>query len=388
LRKDLGTVKDQTAIVAAGMDKMQRSTSAADEAAKKKSKTLEALGRVTGAAERGFNALTGTVMGFVRAGLAGTVQGAALEMRWRFLSREVANVFMPTIETAIDMIGQATNWFRNLSGTQQDNIRKWVLWGAATLGVVAALPKVVSAGKAVISTFQAMGAAGSMFALVAVGIAVVAREIWKLNEGLEESEKRINAMKHFGVTKKEFEKNEFAQGAVNGDMAKDKKIAMVKQEIEDMERMQNEITAKQQGRVLGAARGNIPDMVKFAGSRLQGAWPEFLGGAAKGESKLEIEQKNKEEFARRQAAAQAALDKLEGRNPKFAPDPEEKKRHELSMMPTHGFADFTAKFQHAQMAASTTDDPAREAAKGIKDLNANVQVIADKLAKMPFPIVR
>jgi hypothetical protein len=146
---------------------------------------LEAMQRAAEAGARaaalGFAAGAASLAAFVRAGLQGTTMGEALARNVQALSREVAAVFSPAIQAAIAKLREAVAWFRGLSAEQQDQVQKWSLVTLGALGLVAALPKLVAVGGAVVTVFQGIAAAGAAmaaanpFAWVAAGaVALVA----------------------------------------------------------------------------------------------------------------------------------------------------------------------------------------------------------------------
>jgi phage-related protein len=65
------------------------------------------------------------------AGLTGTVQGEALSLRFQMLSREIASLFIPQIQAAINALGRLVEWLRNLSGEQQSNLAGWIVGASA-----------------------------------------------------------------------------------------------------------------------------------------------------------------------------------------------------------------------------------------------------------------
>jgi hypothetical protein len=79
-----------------------------------------------GLAVTAFQSLTNAARGWVQTGLQGTTTGNLLATQFQFLGREVAAVFLPTLNAVIDRVRDLTNWFRRLTGDQQDNIRRWV----------------------------------------------------------------------------------------------------------------------------------------------------------------------------------------------------------------------------------------------------------------------
>lgn len=55
----------------------------------------------------------------VTMGLAATNEGNRLAYAWTLFSRQIASVFLPTINFVIDKLQQMTLWFRSLTGDQQ-----------------------------------------------------------------------------------------------------------------------------------------------------------------------------------------------------------------------------------------------------------------------------
>lgn len=80
--------------------------------------------------ERVFNQAAGAIMGFVRSGLHGTAQGELLAYQFQLLSREIASIFLPTIQDFIGALQSTIDWFRALDSAQQKNIERWVTVGA------------------------------------------------------------------------------------------------------------------------------------------------------------------------------------------------------------------------------------------------------------------
>jgi hypothetical protein len=99
----------------------------------------ERMTGLTRTAAWGFGLVTGVTLGWVRAGMAGTVEQYRLEYGFQRLSRAIAGTFKPTIDSVTNGVHQLANWFQGLSGEQQDNLRKTVLWTAGILGGVTAL---------------------------------------------------------------------------------------------------------------------------------------------------------------------------------------------------------------------------------------------------------
>jgi len=89
----------------------------------------------------GVSAVVGIVSGlrsFARAGLEGTGQAAMMSFQMRELARGVASVFLPVIDRAIDVVRRLSDWFRSLSGTQQDALQGLAVGaGVAKIGMMA-----------------------------------------------------------------------------------------------------------------------------------------------------------------------------------------------------------------------------------------------------------
>jgi hypothetical protein len=83
------------------------------------------------------------LLGFVKAGLAGTTTGELLSFNINQLHRQIASLFLPVIEGLIKRIQALTDWFRGLSGEQQQSIARWSGLTVGMLGALTILPKLV-----------------------------------------------------------------------------------------------------------------------------------------------------------------------------------------------------------------------------------------------------
>lgn len=72
-----------------------------------------------------FVGMTGIVYGFATAGIAGSVQGERLGFQIRQLSLQVGSIFVPVVETAIEVVSALTNYLKGMSGETQGLILKW-----------------------------------------------------------------------------------------------------------------------------------------------------------------------------------------------------------------------------------------------------------------------
>ena len=100
-----------------------------------------------------MTSLVGALKSFAQAGLEGTGQAAMLSFETQQLARGVAAVFLPAIETAIDVVRRLSDFFHSLSESQQN-----ALQGLAVGAGVAKL---------------AMSALGGPIGLVAGGLAAL-----------------------------------------------------------------------------------------------------------------------------------------------------------------------------------------------------------------------
>jgi hypothetical protein len=96
---------------------------------------MRALQYAIGPVTHAFTLLSGSIVGFVAAGLRGTTEGNALAQRMSLISREIAGVFLPVVNKVIDVVTNVLNWFRNLTSAQQDLIMNLGLGAVAGLGL-------------------------------------------------------------------------------------------------------------------------------------------------------------------------------------------------------------------------------------------------------------
>jgi hypothetical protein len=93
-----------------------------------------------------------------------------LSLRMQMLSQQIASVFLPVIERVMDKLEQAVNWFRGLSGAQQDSILKWTALVAAGLAMASILPRVFGALQLVIGGVRALTAAMMALSMTPAGL--------------------------------------------------------------------------------------------------------------------------------------------------------------------------------------------------------------------------
>lgn len=108
----------------------------------------------------GFAVLSGATMGWVTAGMSGTVEAYQLQQSFSYLSREIAGVFAPTIRDVVDGIRSLTRWFRGMSGEQQTTIRNVVLFAGGLLVAVTTINMMRKAVLALSAAYSLMGLTG------------------------------------------------------------------------------------------------------------------------------------------------------------------------------------------------------------------------------------
>jgi hypothetical protein len=142
---------------------------------------VQAFARV---AQVGFAAGTAGVLGLARAGFAETVEGYRFGLQMKFLSQQVAALFVPALNKATDLLGQLVEWFRRLDGEGQKNVRNMALLGLGATGLVAMLPKAVgmmtglAGGAAQLAASLGMSAAAAGPIGVAVAAVAVTLAAW------------------------------------------------------------------------------------------------------------------------------------------------------------------------------------------------------------------
>jgi hypothetical protein len=353
---------------------MGKTGGAADEAGKKTGglgKSLDGLNKLGGLAQGAFNSLTGTIMGFVSAGLQGTVAGAALEYRWQMLNREIATVFLPVINEVIGYLQEGVNWFRSLSQEQVDSYRKWILIGVGVLAVVAAIPKLIAGFglvKMALSGIFTLGPVG-LFLGVAAAIMAVSAAAMGASEEVQKLREEQERFKQRGLTKEEYNKNKTSSGVYDADSKKsrEEQLVDIQKEIDAIERLQE------------------ADKKKFdskKGKTIEGAFNVF-GGKEVAENEKRRKQMA-EDLARlkMQEDAVASGDKIKFFEPKKKVD-----RDQLGVMPQHGFQSFADKSRTAQLAALKSETPEQATALATKNIDKTLTGLAGVFSKLPWPII-
>lgn len=84
--------------------------------------------------------LVEALKGFARAGLEGTGQMAMLDFQTQQLARGVAAVFLPAIETAMDIVRRLSDWFHSLSESQQNALQGLAVGAGVAKAAMSVLP--------------------------------------------------------------------------------------------------------------------------------------------------------------------------------------------------------------------------------------------------------
>jgi hypothetical protein len=112
------------------------------------------------------------LLSFVKAGLAGTTAGEALSFQFNQLQRSVAEAFLPVVESVIRRLQTLTQFFRGLSGEQQENVRRWTGITIGALGFMTLVPKLVG-GLMTVGAVLKAAALSNPFLLAAGAIAAL-----------------------------------------------------------------------------------------------------------------------------------------------------------------------------------------------------------------------
>lgn len=160
LRNAMKEMKDETDKLVAGYQKLN-----------------QAYATIGNTAKVAFAAAAASLTGFVRAGLSQTAEGEQLSYAMTELSQEIASVFIPVIEDATDLVRGLTDWFRGLSGEQQDSILHWIEFAAGLGLAIVVIPKVIVVIGALATAFKglavAIGLSTGGLGLLLAGLALV-----------------------------------------------------------------------------------------------------------------------------------------------------------------------------------------------------------------------
>lgn len=79
---------------------------------------------------------------YIAVGLRGTVQGEILAYQFTRLAREITSLFLPAIQAVGKVMDTITQKMRELSGSQQESVKWWLISGAALFGIISPLAAV------------------------------------------------------------------------------------------------------------------------------------------------------------------------------------------------------------------------------------------------------
>ncbi len=114
------------------------------------------------------------ILGFVTAGMAGTTEGAALQVRLRALSMEIAGIFKPVIDAIIGKLDDLVTWFRKLTPQEEKQLRFWALFTAGALMAIPVIMRVIGAIRSLIAVMQLLGLSALTSGFMAMGAALLA----------------------------------------------------------------------------------------------------------------------------------------------------------------------------------------------------------------------
>src|SRR5262249_7156885 len=126
---------------------------------------FKGLTQVASGLSTALGPITGHLQGMALAGINASHFGEILGLRFQELNRQMASVFVPTVEFVIAKLDQLIRWFRGLTGEQQATLRQWGLWIAGIGLAAAVLPRAIA-------SVQALGVAvkGVSLAMAGVGL--------------------------------------------------------------------------------------------------------------------------------------------------------------------------------------------------------------------------
>ncbi len=136
-----------------GVKEIQTALGQVHENLKQVQSGAEQVGRV---AIRAFGVASLALGGFVKAGVSASAIGEVLRFEMDRLSRTIAGLFRPEIEAVITAVRSATDWFRNLTDQQRENIVQWVKAAAAGLAVAIIIPKIIAGVAALTAGLRAL----------------------------------------------------------------------------------------------------------------------------------------------------------------------------------------------------------------------------------------
>ena len=146
---------------------------------------------------------TAGMVGMVKMGLAGTVEGERMALAFQKFSQQIAAIFLPVVEAISGAMERLTGWMRGLSGDTQDAIMTWVSWAAGLGFAVLMIGKVVGAVQLLSAAFVGLqissGGILVLLGLIATVITGIVMAVKGLNS--ETAASAAEAKKHREVMK-------------------------------------------------------------------------------------------------------------------------------------------------------------------------------------------
>lgn len=214
------TKKDLDGLSSSAKFYMQTMHAAADET-EKAGKKFEGLGKyATQAADKLVSAMkyaTASVTAFAAAGLVGTYEGEQLTYQFQQLSRQIAAVFLPVIQSVTNWISKLVSWFRSLSAESQDFYMKCGLVFAGMTLVVGQMQKYGILIPAITMAWKGLMAVMSFatlhpvilgFTAIAAAIGLVVYALQRGTAAQREMNRETERIKTRGLTDKQMSENE------------------------------------------------------------------------------------------------------------------------------------------------------------------------------------
>jgi len=96
-----------------------------------------------------FSNFTQQIVNIAKAGFAGTQEGNRLSFAWMMLSKQIASLFIPVINTLTMVIQRLTSFFGGLTGQGQGMFAAWAEISAVIAGLLIRLPIMAGIWKAI-----------------------------------------------------------------------------------------------------------------------------------------------------------------------------------------------------------------------------------------------
>lgn len=96
--------------------------------------SMQDMQRTLKVATQAFSDFTQKLMDLAKVGLQGTQEANRLSFAWMLLTKQIASLFVPTINAVTGMIQRLTGYFAGLSGTGQ---AMWAMWSEVSIAIAA-----------------------------------------------------------------------------------------------------------------------------------------------------------------------------------------------------------------------------------------------------------